>query len=161
MIFVCVGSRGYQFNRLLKSIDQLIEDGEIEEEVFAQIGGSDYLPLHYKYERYLDESKFHLLQREAGLIISHGGTGALITALKQGKQVVAVPRLHSYGEHIDDHQLQVVGVLEKQGYVHVAYDMDELGRVIKEAKEHPIHKKYDLPSHVISVIDAYIKEELK
>ncbi len=161
MIFVCVGSRGYQFNRLLKSIDQLIEDGEIEEDVFAQIGGSEYLPIHYKYERYLDESTFHLFQREASLIISHGGTGALVTALKKGKQVIAVPRRQCFGEHIDDHQLQVVGVLGEQGYIHVAYDMDDLGRVIKEAKEHPIHKKYDFPSHVISVIDAYIREELK
>ena len=32
MIFVCVGSRDYQFNRLLEKIDQLVGAGEITDE---------------------------------------------------------------------------------------------------------------------------------
>ena len=49
MIFVTTGSQKFQFNRLLQKIDRLIEEGVIQEEVFAQVGESDYRPAHYEY----------------------------------------------------------------------------------------------------------------
>lgn len=42
MIFITLGSQKFQFNRLLKALDDLVEEGAIQEEVFAQIGYSDY-----------------------------------------------------------------------------------------------------------------------
>ena len=38
MIFVAVGTQKFPFNRLLKGIDDLMDQGQLEEEVFAQIG---------------------------------------------------------------------------------------------------------------------------
>ena len=78
MIFVCTGSREYQFNRLLREIDRLIEDGKIKEEVIAQIGGSSYIPKNYNYERFMDAKRFENLQDKADIVIAHGGTGAVI-----------------------------------------------------------------------------------
>lgn len=49
MIFITLGSQKFQFNRLLQAVDQLIEKSVIEDEVFAQIGYSDYQPKHYAY----------------------------------------------------------------------------------------------------------------
>ena len=40
MIFITLGSQKFQFNRLLKTVDELVERGIIKEEVFAQIGFS-------------------------------------------------------------------------------------------------------------------------
>lgn len=88
MIFVCVGSREYQFNRLLKEVDSLIESGVIKEEVFAQIADSNYTPKHYKYSRFLDEKEFNKYQDKADLIITHGGTGAIIGALKRRNKLL-------------------------------------------------------------------------
>ena len=45
---------------------------------------------------------------KANIVITHGGTGAIIGAVKKGKKVIAVPRLAKYGEHVDDHQLQLI-----------------------------------------------------
>ena len=50
MIFVTLGSQKFQFNRLLIEIDKLVDEGKITEEVFAQIGYSDYKPKNYKYK---------------------------------------------------------------------------------------------------------------
>ncbi|MCR5573159.1 MAG: glycosyl transferase, partial [Candidatus Saccharibacteria bacterium] len=86
MIFVCVGSREYQFDRLLKELDHLVENGTIKERVIAQIANSSYIPINYEYVRFLDKAVFEKYQNEADLIISHGGTGALIGALKKRKQ---------------------------------------------------------------------------
>ena len=158
MIFVCTGTQVYQFNRLLKELDKLVEEGRIKDEIFAQIGASDYKPLHYEYKEFLSADEFKVYQDKADLIISHGGTGALIGASKKGKNIIAVPRLGKYGEHTDDHQLQVVGVLEKEGYVRAVYDIEKLGEVVSEAKADPIKKPYNRESHVMEIIESFIEK---
>jgi UDP-N-acetylglucosamine transferase subunit ALG13 len=157
LIFVCVGSREYQFNRLLEKLDELIEHDLLTDDIFAQIGQSSYLPKLYKYERFISVEDFKEYQKKADLIISHGGTGSLIGALKMGKQVLAVPRLAKYGEHSDDHQLQVSGVLEKEGYLRLVLDMDDLIKSIHLFEKSPIKKKYKKSSKIIEVITNYIE----
>lgn len=158
MIFVCVGSRDYQFNRLLKALDELVAEGKIKDEIVAQTGLSEYEPRNYTWYRYLDRDVFKDYQQKADLIISHGGTGALVGALKMGKQVIAVPRLAQYGEHIDDHQTQVCGALADEGYLRQVLDMQELGAVIEQCKQDPIIKKYDKPSNVLPMIEAQLEK---
>ena len=161
MIFVCTGTQVYQFNRLLKELDYLVECGQIKDKIFAQIGASDYKPQHYEYKEFLSADEFKVYQDNADLIISHGGTGAIIGASKKGKNIIAVPRLGKYGEHTDDHQLQIVGVLEKEGYVRAVYDIKKLGKTINEAKICPIKKTYDRVSHVMDIIEIFIKNHEK
>lgn len=156
MIFVCTGTQVYQFNRLLKELDRLVELGEIQDSVFAQIGASDYKPQNYKYSEFLSSEEFIDYQNKADLIISHGGTGALIGASKKGKNIVAVPRLSKFGEHTDDHQLQIVGVLEKEGYLRAVYDISNLADIINEATNDPIKKKYNKESYVLDIIINFI-----
>lgn len=160
MIFVCAGSRGYQFDRLFQALDVLVAEKAITEELFAQTGNSGYIPLHYRYARYLDEESFRDWQEKADLIISHGGTGALVSALKRGKQVIAVPRRAEFGEHIDDHQLQVTGALARQGYLLEVTDMGDLLTAIHRIQENPIKKKFVLPSHIVEIIENYIDREV-
>ena len=44
MIFVVLGTQKFQCNRLLKTVDELVGNGTIKEEVFAQKGYIDYKP---------------------------------------------------------------------------------------------------------------------
>ena len=158
MIFVCVGSREYQFNRLLKKLDELVADGTVKDRIIAQIAQSEYEPRNYEWHRFLDRDAFKQYQQDADLIISHGGTGALVGALKMGKQVIAVPRLARYGEHIDNHQTQVSGILASEGYLREVLDMEDLGSTILQCLREPIAKKYDKPSNVILIIEKQINE---
>ncbi len=159
MIFVCTGSRDYQFNRLLQAIDGLVERKVITDHVIAQIGGSDYQPKHYEYYDFIAADQFKKYQMEADLIISHAGTGALIGALKLGKQVIAVPRLAKYNEHIDDHQTQISGVLAKEGYLREVLDMDQLEGILHMCQKDPIIKRYDRPSNILDLIIDFIEGE--
>ena len=161
MIFLCVGSREYQFDRLLKKIDNLLKENKIDEEVFAQIGQSNYIPKHYQHVRYMSPDDFRQKQIDADLIISHGGTGALVAALKLGKKVIAVPRLVKYQEHIDDHQIQVCDMLEKQQYLKVVYEMSDLYGMIQQVKKQKAVKQYSKPSNILSIIDEYIARTQK
>ena len=157
MIFVCVGSREYQFDRLIKKLDELIEQGSITETVYAQIGQSSYIPKFFEYERFMDVEKFKEYQSKADLIISHGGTGALIGALKLGKQVIAVPRLAKYGEHTDDHQTQVAGVLADEGYLKCVLEIDSLFEAIQNLRLQPINKVYNKQSNVLNTIRNFME----
>ena len=150
MIFVCLGTQIFAFDRLLKELDNLLYNNLISEEVFAQTGTLNYIPKYFKYEQFLSREKFEAAQKNASLIISHGGTGALISASKLGKNIIAVPRLAKFGEHVDDHQLQIVNVLESQGYVRAVYEIEKLGEIINEG--------FCGESNIIEIIDKYIEE---
>ncbi|MFW5411777.1 PssE/Cps14G family polysaccharide biosynthesis glycosyltransferase [Aerococcus urinaeequi] len=146
MIFITVGSREYPFDRLLKEVDYLLETSGINEKVFAQIGQSTYIPKHFAFKRFISQEEFSKYQDEAHIIISHGGTGSLIGALKKEKKVIAVPRLAKFKEHIDDHQMQVSSVLHEENFLLMVTDIKKLGVAIKELDSNTVQiRKYDKP----------------
>ena len=63
----------------------------------------------------VQEEKLKELIEKADLIITHGGVGSIVTALKMHKKVIAVPRLSGFYEHVNDHQIQIVDTFDKQG----------------------------------------------
>ncbi len=155
LIFVCTGSRDYQFNRLIEELDRLVATGELREEIFAQIGNSSP-PKHFPYERFVDHEQFSQLQDRASLIISHAGTGALIGALRKGKQVIAVPRLARYGEHIDDHQTQIASVLQEAGYLRVVLNMAELTQIIDATRTSPPVEAWNKESRIVQLLEEFL-----
>ena len=120
MIFVTLGSQKFQFNRLLKAVDEL----DTDEEIFAQIGYSDYKPKNYKYKEFLDREEFATWEEKADIVITHGGTGAIIGAVKKGKKVIAIPRLAKYSEHVDDHQIQLIKQFKDLNLIYACMDGD-------------------------------------
>ena len=78
MIFVTLGSQKFQFNRLLQAVDKL----QTDDEIFAQIGYSDYKPKHYKYKRFLDREEYAKVMVLSDIVITHGGTGAIISGMR-------------------------------------------------------------------------------
>ena len=136
MIFITVGSQKFQFNRLLKEIDNLIDKKDITEIVFAQIGDSDYIPRNYEYKRYLNQDEFKEKMNMADLIITHGGTGAIITGLKNKKKIIAIPRLAKYAEHVDNHQTQIVNAFVQANLIFGVNEISELKEKIIEIKTH-------------------------
>lgn len=157
MIFVTVGSQKFQFNRLLKEIDNLIEKKIINEDVFAQIGVSDYKPQNYKYVDFTSQDEFEKRINEANLIITHGGTGVIVNSLKKNKKVIAIPRLAKYGEHVDNHQIQLINEFEEMNFIEPVYEIDKLQQALKNIK----NKKYNCyisnTNKIIEDIENFIK----
>ncbi|MGG5317331.1 PssE/Cps14G family polysaccharide biosynthesis glycosyltransferase [Enterococcus sp. AZ072] len=139
MIFVTLGSQKFQFNRLLEYTDKLLEDGIIDEEVFAQTGSSNYVSRNYSSQTYLKRSEFQHYMNLSNLVITHAGTGAIINALKLGKKVIAVPRLAEHGEHIDNHQKEIAEIFERMNLIMYVNSFPELRSSIKKVS----NKKFD------------------
>lgn len=127
MIFVTLGSQKFQFNRLLKEIDKLVEQQVIKEPIIAQIGASTYLPQNYEYVKFMDRAEFAKKMTECSTVITHGGTGVIIDAVKKGKKVIAIPRLSMYKEHVDNHQMQLLHQFDDLGIICACYDVEQLG----------------------------------
>ena len=94
--------------------------------MFAQIGYSDYLPKNFSYKKFLDRDEFSNEMEKANIVITHGGTGAIIGAVKKGKKVIAVPRRAKYGEHVDDHQLQLIKQFDDLNLICSCHDVGDL-----------------------------------
>lgn len=158
MIFVTLGSQKFQFNRLLKKVDELIENGTITEPVFAQIGASDYVPKHYDYQTFLDRETFSDYMSRCDTVITHGGTGAIIGAVKKGKKVIAVPRRAKYAEHVDDHQLQLIEQFYDLNLICACEDVEELDMALTDAKERQFAAYVSNTDAVIQSISAYLAQ---
>lgn len=107
MIFLTLGTQKFQFNRLLKEIDLLIQDGTITDKVVAQVGFSTYKPRNYVYFKFLDRATYHKYIEQSNIVITHAGVGSILEAKKNEKPVIVVPRLKKYKEHVDNHQCEI------------------------------------------------------
>ena len=162
LIFVTVGSRNYPFDRLFQKLDELYENGDLTEEMFAQIGTSAYQPKHYMYKSYISQDEFMEKIEQADIVVSHGASGSIMKALNAGKKVIAVTRLEKYGEHINDHQIQNNEAFSSNGYVIMAdLELEDLGecfRKIYDGYAELVPWENKDPLAIVNLIDEFIRE---
>lgn len=153
MILITLGSQKFQFNRLLMAAEKI----HTKDVVFAQIGYSDYIPQNYEYQNFLSREEFDSILEKSDIVITHGGTGAIMNSLKKGKKVIAVPRLSKFNEHIDDHQIQIVRQFEELNLICVCEDMN-LSNAIDTVKNTTFQKYKSNTSKMIESIENFIEE---
>lgn len=157
MIFVTLGSQKFQFDRLLKKLDDMVENNIITEKIIAQIGASTYLPQHYEYVRFMDREQFAETMDQCDIVITHGGTGVIISAVKKGKKVIAIPRLAKYKEHVDDHQLQLLHQFDDLELICACYEVDDLEDKYSGIRDMKF-KSYVSNTHtIIASIEEYLE----
>lgn len=122
MIFVTVGTT--YFDELVEQVDRLVREGEIEDDVLAQIGSGTYVPSSCRWVRYLDSLEPEFLR--ADLVICAGGA-TVFELLRLRKNFIAVPNRSVQ----DDHQLDVLRALEAEGACACCRDVRDLGARIK------------------------------
>ncbi len=160
MIFVTLGSQKFQFDRLLKKLDEMLEAGILTDEVFAQTGYSTYTPKHFTARDFMDRDTFAETMAKADMVITHAGTGAIVGAAKKGKKTVAVPRLCKYDEHVDDHQLQIVEQFADMGIIEPCWDTEDLPKAYAATRE-KTYVPYTSNTHtIIADIETFLEKSL-
>ena len=134
MIFVTVGFHEQAFARLVAKMDDIA--GRIDEEVIIQKGNTPYETKNASSFDFLpsDEEYMEILMG-ARIIVSHGGAGTILNSLIHGKRTVVVPRLRKYGEHVNDHQLELSDALKEKGLITVVEDVNQLEEILSEDYE--------------------------
>ena len=158
MIFVVLGTHERPFYRLVKEIDKLALEGKIKERIIAQLGFTNYefKAKNIEAYEYIPSDKFEKIMKKARIVITHGGSGTIMLAIRMKKPVIAVPRMAKFGEHADDHQLQIVKEMAKHGNVIAVYEIKNLMKAIKKAEK---LKLKDI--HIERPIFKIIEEKLK
>ncbi len=100
LLFATVGAT-LPFDRLVRSVAELKARGEIPEDVIVQTGVGRPGAGGRRVVETLPFDEVLSILREADIVVCHGGTGSLITALREGCRVAAMPRLFELGEHYD------------------------------------------------------------
>lgn len=156
MIFITLGTQDKPFNRLLEAVDKAINDGLIKDEVVVQAGCTKYESENMKIFDLIPMDDFDELMNKTDLLITHGGVGSIITGLKRDKKVIAVPRLAKYGEHVNDHQLQIIERFNEAGYIIGITEMDELESALEKIKDFHPNKYTSNTENMIKTVTDYI-----
>lgn len=142
MIFVTLGTQKFQFNRLLMLLDSLIDENMIHDTVFCQSGYTDYIPKNFKCQDFLNKAEFDEKICESNIVITHAGVGTIIKSLQKRKKVIVIPRLAEYGEHVDNHQIEIAEGFAKSGYVLICTDKESMKKCIDSINTFSI-KEYE------------------
>lgn len=130
MILVTLGTQHQEFKRLL----DYIEKSKINDEIIVQAGYTKYNSKKMKIFDFIDYDKMDEYVKKADLIITHGGTGSITGPLKESKKVIACARLSKYGEHVDNHQTEIVDVFADEKYILKLDENIKLDDLIKKVK---------------------------
>lgn len=131
MIFVTVGTHEQQFDRLISRIDELVENGIINEEVYIQTGYSNYKPKNCKWSKLISYKEMQEYIANARIVITHGGPASFIAPLQVGKIPIVVPRQFDFSEHVNNHQLEfALKVKERQNNIIVVQNIEDLENMI-------------------------------
>ena len=135
LLFATVGAT-LPFERLLDYVGDAKSRGLIRERVVIQTGtgaGARTIDGAECVET-LDFDAMRALLARADLVVCHGGTGSIITALQAGCRTIAIPRLFERGEHYDNHQLEITQAFEKRGLLFVARTREEFLAALEQAR---------------------------
>ena len=159
MILVILGTQDKQFPRLLEAVDKAIENGTIKDRVVVQAGQTKYESKNMEIFDLVPAPEFDKLMDEADIIITHGGAGSILGAIKKGKKIIACARLAKYKEHHNDHQKQIIGEFAKLGYLLELEDGDDLGKLLKDIKKFKPKKFTSNTKNMIKLLNDYMDSD--
>lgn len=134
MVFVTLGTQDKKFSRILKCIEDNIKKGVIKDEVIVQAGSTEFESDVMTVKSFMDRDEFKNYLLGADVVITHGGVGTILEGLKNNKKIIGVARLAKYGEHVNDHQVQLLTRFSEDGYIIYADDLDKFETYYKKIK---------------------------
>ena len=152
MILVILGTQDKPFTRLLDAIDKI----DINQEVIIQKGHTKYASNKHQSFDFIDNDKFNELLDKADIIITHGGVGTIMQALKKDKKVIAVSRLSKFNEHQNDHQLEIIKNFTQKNYILDGTNLDNLLELINNISSFNPNKFISNNNNFINLINNYI-----
>jgi len=156
MIFVTLGTQDKGFVRLLKAIQKQIDKGNIKDKVVVQAGYTNFESKDMEIFDYMVKDDFEKFMETCDILITHGGVGSIMTGLNAGKKIIAAARLKEYGEHTNDHQVQIVEKFDKEGYVIALKDFKKLDKALEKAKSMKVKKYKSNTDNIIEYLETYI-----
>lgn len=162
MILVTLGTQDKKFYRLLDAIQKEIDSGLIKDTVVVQAGYSkNYKSEDMQIFDLIPIDDFDKLVKKCDILITHGGVGSIITGLRYGKKIIAVPRLKKYKEHTNDHQVQIIDNFVNDGYILKMEEKDNLSDVLNKLRKFNPKKYENNNNNFVKLVDKEIEKYIK
>lgn len=158
LLFATVGAT-LPFERLVSSVAELKARGDLPEHVIIQTGVGAPQPEGVESVETLSFDRIQELLTDADIVVCHGGTGSLITALRKGCRVIAFPRLMEKGEHYDNHQAEITSAFAARGLIAVANSADELAEALVQVRSRPPVLATTDPSELMGYLENVLDDE--
>jgi UDP-N-acetylglucosamine transferase subunit ALG13 len=125
LIFATLGTHHDPFPRAVDAALAIAGDGEL----VVQHGHTEPVAAgaNVRFYQWLVPDEVNEFFRVATLVITHAGVATLVGALRAGHHPIVIPRRKCFGEHVDDHQMQIVSALTRVGLVTAL--ADDVGRL--------------------------------
>lgn len=134
MILVTLGTHEQPFERALDLVRELEQQ---HEEVVVQHGATPPRPGsdNVRWVAYLGWDELTSTMSRADAVVTHAGVGSTVTAMRAGKKPIMIPRLERFGEHVDDHQVQLAERFEERDAALVCRPDSNLVELVAEARD--------------------------
>jgi UDP-N-acetylglucosamine--N-acetylmuramyl-(pentapeptide) pyrophosphoryl-undecaprenol N-acetylglucosamine transferase len=118
LIFLSLGTTKQPFMRAVDLMAPFVDAGE---NVLVQHGLTmpDNSRPGIAWVRFMEYAELIEAIRQSRAFFCHAGVGSVITSLMQDVTPIVIPRDSRFGEHVDDHQLDLASRLQERGLVAV------------------------------------------
>lgn len=136
MIYVTLGTMFLGFDRLVRAVDAIAR--ETGERTVVQLGLCKTVPEHCEYFDFKPHDQILGIHEEARLVVAHAGIGATLDALRTKRPFIVVPRLKRFGEHMNDHQVEIAEAVARRGWGRMVLDMADLPAACADPPPAPV-----------------------
>lgn len=156
MIFVTVGSQ-LPFDRMIRAVDEIAPYFP-QTEFIAQVFGMKYRVKNISTVEFISPIQFNDYILSAELVIAHAGTGTILSVAEMGKPLIVFPRQGKLKETRNDHQMATCRMLEKEGLLNVAYDREDLRRMLDLHFQQQLQPMKRITSHASHQLISSLKD---
>jgi UDP-N-acetylglucosamine transferase subunit ALG13 len=134
LILLSLGTHQQPFPRALDLIEPLARQGR----QFIVQHGSTAPRLETPNVSWVELMPFEELvsiMARTDSVICHAGIGTIMTSLQAGHTPVVIPRQAQYGEHVDDHQMDIATRFAERGLIRCATSETDLTQLLTSRDE--------------------------
>lgn len=155
LLFATVGAT-LPFPRMVDWVEQARRDGLMPARVILQVGDGGRQPDGIECHDGLPFDQLTAIVADADVVVCHGGTGSIITALQRGCHVIVIPREFARGEHYDDHQSEIAEAFAQRGLIQIARSYDDFAGALRAIPARTARMATTRPEALASWLDNYI-----
>jgi beta-1,4-N-acetylglucosaminyltransferase len=122
-ILCILGNDRHKFDRIVILAENIAMS--TNKHLILQAGQNQYNLKTGEQFDFLEKTPFSELISKADIVISHCGSGSLRRIIMSQKKSIILPRLKFFGEHIDDHQIQIAKVCADNKNCYLPKDFSE------------------------------------
>jgi len=145
-VVVTIGSMPFGFERLANQLTSVLPS---DVDTLVQLGHTKApkaLSDRCAVVTFIEHDALVAEIEQADVVICHAGVGSSLLALGAGRWPILVPRRAGHGEHVDDHQTEIAGLLDAAG-LGLAREVEQLTTAdLDIAAQHRVERVAEAPA---------------